>query len=127
VWYDGWQSPAFYRARCREGIMSSFADHREYIGVNLQRFHKATIFQSPRMLLGMDCLEPGQAQPPHRHAGRDKFYFVIEGSGLFSIGDEQRRLGAGEIAWAPADHVHGVVNDGETRLVMLIGMAPEPA
>lgn len=107
--------------------MSSFADHRDYIGVNLTRFHKATIVQSPRMLLGMDCLEPGQSQPPHRHAGRDKFYFVIDGSGLFTIGDEQRCLGAGEIAWAAADVVHGVTNVGTTRLVMLIGMAPDPA
>jgi quercetin dioxygenase-like cupin family protein len=106
--------------------MTYFSDYRAHIGVNEARFFKTTIFQSPRMLLGADCLEPGQRQPPHQHAGRDKFYYLIEGEGTFTIGSETRRLGPGEIAWAPADTPHSVVNDGAVRLVMLIGMAPEP-
>ena len=46
---------------------------------------------SPNMLVGMDCLEPGQLQPTHQHAGRDKMYYVIEGEGEFTIGAEARR------------------------------------
>ncbi|HMO59108.1 MAG TPA: cupin domain-containing protein [Roseiflexaceae bacterium] len=106
--------------------MSFFADYRDHTGVDPARFFKTTIFQSPRLLLGMDCLEPGQSQPPHRHAGRDKFYYLIEGTGVFTIDAETRQLQPGEIAWAPADTIHQVVNNGTTRLVMLIGMAPEP-
>lgn len=106
--------------------MRYYSDYREYVGSNLERFYKTTIAQSPRMLLGMDCLEPGQNQPPHLHAGRDKFYYVIEGQGRFTIGDEEHEGGPGTIAWAPADVTHSVVNTGDTRLVMLIGMAPEP-
>jgi quercetin dioxygenase-like cupin family protein len=106
--------------------MSYFHDHRAYVGANLERFFKSTIVQSPRMLVGMDCLEPGQAQPPHKHAGRDKFYFVISGQGLFTIGETSQACGPGMLVWAPADTPHGVINDGDQRLVMLIGMAPEP-
>ncbi len=106
--------------------MNYFSDYREHIGANPERFFKSTIFQSPRMLIGMDCLEPGQAQPPHRHAGRDKCYFVIEGQGRFTIGDATNDAGPGTVVWAPADTDHAVVNSGTTRLVMLIGMAPEP-
>jgi quercetin dioxygenase-like cupin family protein len=106
--------------------MSNFSDYRDHIGASADRFFKSTIFQSPRMLVGMDCLEPGQAQPPHRHAGRDKFYFVIEGRGRFTIGEETRECGPGAVVWAPADATHGVVNIGEGQLTMLIGMAPEP-
>ncbi|HMQ35471.1 MAG TPA: cupin domain-containing protein, partial [Chloroflexaceae bacterium] len=75
---------------------------------------------------GMDCLEPGQAQAPHSHAGGDKLYYVVEGEGEFSVGGETRRLGPGGMAWAPADTPHGVVNVGAGRLTMLITMAPEP-
>lgn len=106
--------------------MSAFADYREHVGVDLDRFFKTTLFQTERLLLGLDCLEPGQAQVAHRHAGRDKFYYVIAGQGDFTIGDEQRSVGVGGVVWAGADVVHGVANAGAERLIMLVGIAPEP-
>lgn len=106
--------------------MNYFSDYRDHVGANPARFFKSTIFQSERMLLGMDCLEPGQSQPTHRHAGRDKFYYVIEGYGRFTVGDQSHEGGPGTVVWAPADIPHGVINTGEARLTMLIGMAPEP-
>ncbi len=106
--------------------MAAFADYRDHVGANHDRFFKTTLFQSAHLLLGLDCLEPGQQQPAHQHAGRDKFYFVIEGHGHFTIADQQADLGPGEVAWAPADAPHAVINTGAVRLVMLIGMAPLP-
>jgi quercetin dioxygenase-like cupin family protein len=106
--------------------MGNFSHYREHVGADAARWFKSTIFLSPNMLVGMDCLEPGQAQPPHSHHGRDKLYFVVEGEGEFSIGDESRLLAQGGLAWAPADVSHGVRNTGATRLTMLIAMAPEP-
>jgi mannose-6-phosphate isomerase-like protein (cupin superfamily) len=78
------------------------------------------------MLVGTDCLEPGQQQPTHQHAGRDKLYLVMEGQGRFTIGVETRDCGPGELIFAPADQPHGVLNIGNERLVMVIVMAPEP-
>jgi quercetin dioxygenase-like cupin family protein len=106
--------------------VSYFTHYREHVGAESERWFKSTIFLSPNMLVGMDCLEPGQAQPTHQHAGRDKVYFVVEGEGEFSVGDVTQRLGPGGLAWAPADSAHGVVNVGAGRLTMLIAMAPEP-
>ena len=106
--------------------MSNFTDYQLHVGTDLDRFFKTTLFQSPRMLVGMDCLEPGQVQPPHRHVGRDKFYFVIEGEGEFVVGDETGRAHPGMVIWAPADVAHSVTNIGTQRLIMLIGMAPLP-
>ncbi|NJM06402.1 cupin domain-containing protein [Candidatus Gracilibacteria bacterium] len=106
--------------------MHYFAHYRDFIGVSAERFFKTTIFQSPRMLAGMDCLEPGQRQDAHRHAGRDKVYFVVSGMGLFHIGDEVQSCGPGSTIWAPADVAHGVANTGSETLVMFIVMAPEP-
>ena len=101
-------------------------DYRAHVGASLERFYKTTLFQSPRMLVGLDCLEPGQSEPPHRHAGRDKLFFVVEGSARFTVGDETTEAAEGTAVWAPADVAHGVVNTGAGRLVMLIAMAPEP-
>jgi len=106
--------------------VSYFTHYSAHVGASEERWFKSTIFLSPHMLVGMDCLEPGQAQAPHSHAGRDKLYYVIEGEGEFSVGGETRRLGPGSLAWAPADTTHSVVNVGAGRLTMLIAMAPEP-
>lgn len=106
--------------------METFTHYTEHVGFNAERWFKSTIFLSPNMLVGIDCLEPGQAQPPHHHHGRDKMYFVVEGEGEFSVGEETRRLGPGGLAWAPAGVSHGVRNTGAGRLSMLIAMAPEP-
>lgn len=106
--------------------MGNFTHYSEHVGESAERWFKSTIFLSPNMLVGMDCLEPGQTQPPHSHHGRDKLYFVVEGEGEFTVGDETRILGPGGLAWAPADSVHGVCNLGPGRLTLLIAMAPEP-
>jgi quercetin dioxygenase-like cupin family protein len=106
--------------------MDFFTDYRKHVGTNPEKFFKSTLFQSPRMMVGMDCLEPGQVQRLHSHAGRDKCYFVIEGEGEFTVGEQTQTGGPGMVVWAPADVPHGVTNNGTQRLVMLIVMAPEP-
>lgn len=106
--------------------MSLFRDYRDHVGAHSTKFFKSTLFQSDRLLLGLNCLEPGQEQHVHTHAGQDKFSFVVEGSGTFTIGDEVREAGAGTTIWAPADVPHGVVNTGTERLVVLVGIAPAP-
>src|SRR5262245_38103307 len=35
---------------------------------------KSTLFESPRMLVGLNAFEPGQAHALHAHAGMDKVY-----------------------------------------------------
>jgi quercetin dioxygenase-like cupin family protein len=106
--------------------MRPLADYRDFTGSHPTKVFKATLFQSERLLLGLNCLEPGQEQHRHTHPGQDKFYYVIEGSGTFSVGEAVQTAGAGVTIWAPADVPHGVVNDGPQRLVLLVGIAPAP-
>src|SRR2546427_4343471 len=40
---------------------------------------KLDCFRSDRLLVGLNCFEPGQEQPVHAHAGADKFYLVVTG------------------------------------------------
>lgn len=75
-------------------------------------------------MIGMNCLEAGQVQKTHAHAEADKFYFVLEGRGHFVIGDEQREAEAGELVVAPAGVEHGVSNSSDSRLSLLIAIAP---
>lgn len=98
----------------------------EHTGARTEKFYKTTLFRSDTLLLGLNCLEPGQVQAPHDHEGQDKFYYVVEGTGVFRLGDEEVPASAGDVVWAPAGMVHGVRNDSEDRLTLLVGIAPAP-
>jgi quercetin dioxygenase-like cupin family protein len=97
-----------------------------HTGVAEAKFFKTTLFQGTELLLGLNCLEPGQVQQPHDHADQDKFYYVVEGHGRFRLGEEHVMAGPGNVVWAPAGLVHGVENEGPGRLTLLVGIAPAP-
>jgi quercetin dioxygenase-like cupin family protein len=82
--------------------MDRFVDWRTRAEFSPDKFSKATLFQSGRLLLGLNCFEPGQEQKVHAHADQDKFYFVLDGEGEFTVGEETRLAGPGTAVWAPA-------------------------
>ena len=90
------------------------------------KLQKVNLFETERMFADIYCLEPGQEQKRHAHAGADKIYFVVEGTGRFHIGEDECHLGPDQIVLAPADVEHGVRNESQTRLVLLVFMAPNP-
>ena len=104
--------------------MNCFYDWREHVGVQKEKFYKTTLWQGEHCMVGMNCLEAGQEQAAHAHEGADKFYFVLEGRGRFTVGDEVCETEPGAIVIAPAGIMHGVRNTGSERLSLLISIAP---
>jgi quercetin dioxygenase-like cupin family protein len=103
-----------------------FLDTRGLRGYAADKLAKHNLFETPQMFCDVYCLEPGQAQKVHAHAGATKFYFVLEGRARFTCGTESRALGPGELAWSPPGEPHGVENDSGARAVLLVAMAPNP-
>lgn len=89
------------------------------------RMTKLDCFRSDRLLVGLNCLEPGQEQRLHTHAAADKFYFVVSGKARFALGDATVDATAGDLVLAPAGVPHGVERALE-RTVLLVGIAPAP-
>lgn len=87
---------------------------------------KATLFESPRLLVGLNGFEPGQSHALHAHAGMDKMYFVLGGSGLFLLDGRELPMREGDLMVAPEGVPHGVKNTGTTRLLVLAVLAPAP-
>jgi quercetin dioxygenase-like cupin family protein len=87
---------------------------------------KTTFLHSPRLLVGLNTLLPGQAQALHEHPDQDKFYLVLAGAGRFTVGDETRLCGPGEMILAPAGVLHGAANDGAEMLSFVTVIAPAP-
>jgi len=104
--------------------MSYFLNWRDFEGANPEKFFKSTLWQGEHVMIGLNCLEPNQAQPVHAHAGADKFYFVLGGTGNFTVGEEVKTVEAGSVVIAPAGIPHGVTNGGAERLSLLVAIAP---
>lgn len=104
--------------------MSNFLDWREHAGSQPDKFYKSTLWQGEHITVGLNCLEPGQIQKVHAHDGADKIYYVLEGDGQFTIGDEERNAVKGMVIVAPAGMAHGVANQGHHRLSLLVAISP---
>jgi len=88
---------------------------------------KATIFESTRLLVGLNAFEPGQQHRLHAHSGQDKVYHVLEGDGMFLLEGRELPMTAGDLLVAPEGVAHGVRNTGDRRLLVLAVLAPAPA
>ena len=97
--------------------------HAEF---NPEKMGKTTIFESERILVGLNAFQPGQAHHLHAHAGQDKVYHVLEGRGLFLLEDREIEMEAGLMLVAPEGVPHGIRNTSDGRLVVLVVLAPAP-
>ncbi len=87
---------------------------------------KSTLYRSPRLMAGLNAFEPGQEHALHAHAGTDKVYLVLEGSGLFLLESREIPMQQGEMLVAPEGVPHGIRNTGAQRLLVLAILAPAP-
>ena len=99
------------------------ADHAEW---RPDKMGKATLYESGRVLVGLNAFEPGQSHALHAHAGMDKVYQVLEGEGLFLLEGQELPMKAGDLLVAPEGVPHGVRNSGSRRLLVLAILAPGP-
>jgi mannose-6-phosphate isomerase-like protein (cupin superfamily) len=104
----------------------TFKSIREAVRFSPDKMAKVNLLETERMFCDVYGLEPGQEQRVHAHQGADKIYVVMEGSGTFRIGAEERPLGPETIVLAPSGVEHGVRNTGDQRLALLVFMAPNP-
>ena len=100
---------------------------KEVISFSEEKMKKNAIFESPRLFYDLYCILPGQSQKVHAHEDSDKVYYVLEGTGRFTVGDEERNLPQGHAVLAPASEPHGVRNETQENLVLLVTMAPKPS
>jgi quercetin dioxygenase-like cupin family protein len=99
------------------------AEHAEW---RLERMGKSTLFQSRRLLVGLNAFEPGQFHALHAHAGMDKVYQVVEGEGTLLLDGREMPIRAGELVVAPEGVPHGIRNSSAARLLVLVILAPAP-
>jgi quercetin dioxygenase-like cupin family protein len=90
------------------------------------KLSKVNLFESPHFFCDLYCLRQGQSQKVHAHPVGDKFYYALHGEGTVTVGEETRKLRAGEIVLAPQGVAHGIANESAADFVCLVVMAPHP-
>jgi mannose-6-phosphate isomerase-like protein (cupin superfamily) len=68
-------------------------------------------------------ISPSGEQRVHRHAP-EQIYFIVEGSGLMTVGEEEERVEAGDCVFIPPDARHGLRNDSQRMLRYVSATAP---
>ncbi len=99
----------------------------EHASFKPDKMGKATLFESERVLVGLNCFESGQEHALHAHQGMDKVYHVLTGAGLFLLEDREIPMEPGVMLVAPEGVPHGIRNTGADRLVVLAILAPGPS
>jgi mannose-6-phosphate isomerase-like protein (cupin superfamily) len=80
---------------------------------------------SGAMALIVATFKPGTGAVPHLHRGHDEFFFVLDGTFRFRVGDEHVDLEPGCSCFAPRHVAHGFesLGQGEARLLGVIAPA----
>ncbi len=82
------------------------------------------VFLSDDLVSELVCYEPAQGTPVHHHPRQDEIFYVIEGRGTMSVGEEVIEVAAGSAVFVPATEPHGVTAADDSRLVLMFFKAP---
>lgn len=91
----------------KQGMLSTSEERRP---------DKKDLLKTTHFNVALICLESGQEIPPRPEPYAVCFY-VIGGKGLFTVGNEQVELAAGEMIFAPGGEARGILS--QERLTLL--------
>ena len=77
-----WKAPSYHAHIMNHPSVITPAAHAQW---RSDKMGKSTVYESPRLLVGLNAFEPGQEHQLHAHAGMDKVYQVLEGAGVFLL------------------------------------------
>jgi quercetin dioxygenase-like cupin family protein len=81
------------------------------------------IHSDARGVISELAFAPGGRVPLHDNANTSAWFLVIEGGGWVQVGDERRRVGAGEAVVWPAGVGHGAWTEGTPMRVIIVELA----
>jgi mannose-6-phosphate isomerase-like protein (cupin superfamily) len=74
--------------------------------------------------LAEELLPPGKSVSPHHHEVLEEVYYILEGSGQMTVGEETREVSAGDAIYIPKHHRHTLTNSGAGVMRILLVCGP---
>jgi|GEM_PF-549543 len=112
-------------APTKQGVLQS-------VNLNdIKEFDKKDILKkvpldTEKLVFNIYFLEPRQILNFHKHPATDELFYIVEGRGQFTLGNNQIMVDSGSVVYGPENVFHGVVNSSNKRMVMLSVQAPKP-
>ena len=92
-----------------------------------QEPQKVLVYTTDKTLGAMWCLEPGQEVFLHSHPNADDVWIVLEGEGLYFLGEgKETVIRKGMAVVARVGEVHGMRNTGTERFSFIGIAGPVP-
>lgn len=90
----------------------------DYVSLKGSESETATA-SSESSYIGAYEYAPGGWITDHTHADAEQWYYILSGTGLMKVGDEERIAGVGHVVFVPRNAVHSykVVGDKPLRLL----------
>jgi quercetin dioxygenase-like cupin family protein len=70
-------------------------------------------------VFGITVFPPGAQHEIHRHPNVEETEYIVKGSGVAQVGDDNVELDAGELVFVPKNEYHGFHNTSDDVAVML--------
>ena len=102
-------------------------DPQDFAVYDRAKMGKSTLFKSERLLVGLNAFEPGQEHKLHAHAGLDKVYHVLAGSGLFLLDGREVPMTTGTLLIAPVLSLASVLAGRRRAAYMVSGPTGVPS
>lgn len=97
----------------------SFSPYRKG-NANIKRVIEKKAVGTKRIAgLGLIEVPPGGVFPPHTHPEREEVYYVLAGSGIILVDDEEIQAAEGLTFYVSGETRHGMKNLGGESLVVL--------
>ncbi|MCX6701122.1 MAG: cupin domain-containing protein [Methanomicrobiales archaeon] len=94
-------------------------------GPNPHHADARKIYDSPHAIAVVITLEPGESLKKHS-TPVDVFFYVLEGTGIVEIGDEQNTVGKDMLVESPARIPHRWLNESKAVFRVLVVKVPKP-
>jgi quercetin dioxygenase-like cupin family protein len=84
------------------------------------------VLSTDRLMVRMNCYEPGQVTPMHMHPEEDEILYIVEGEGIVTFkGRGDLPVKAGELVCLRSDQYHQITAGPDGRMVLIYFMSPE--
>ena len=92
-----------------------------WVDIDVQLVVTAATVGSRSTVFGITTFPPGARQQKiHRHLYSEEVEYLLEGSGIAGVGDDDVEMQAGAVTFAAADEWHGFENTSATERALMV-------
>ena len=92
---------------------------------NMHNVDARKVYNKPSAQVVVMILQPGESLNPHK-TPVDVFFYVLEGTGIVLIGDEEKEVEKDCVIHSPANIIHSWRNESNDLLRILVAKTPNP-